>query len=117
MSPAVAAIEGLRKLPANWNSYGATAPDDPTVVRALAYLMEVVRALGPAYGEPEVQPIPDPGVALIWRDRWHPEEVEVLVTPTGAEWVLLKEHRIVDHGKALDPTGFSRNILKRHVSL
>jgi len=114
------AIHGLKWLAPNWNSYGAKAPDEPTVTRAVSYLAAVVRALGQAYAQPEVAPIPDPGIALIWRDRWRPEQaeaVEVLVTPERAEWVLLKEHRIVDHGAAHDPADFALNILKRHVSL
>src|SRR5260370_26160205 len=92
-SPAVDMIEGLKRLPHDWDSYGADAPDERTVARALSYLGGVISALGPAYGQPEIQPIPDPGVSMTWRSRWHPEEVEVLGTPAGAEWALLSGHR------------------------
>lgn len=112
-----AAIMELKNLRNDWNSYGAQPPDDATLTRTLEYLSSVTNTLGPAYGHPTVQPIADPGVALIWRDRWRPEEVEVLVTRTGVKWVVLKDDRIVKHGSASDPAVFAREILKLHVSL
>ena len=111
------AIEELKNLPTNWNSYGAQPPDETTLARALDYLERVINTLGLAYSQPAVEPIADPGVALIWRGRWSPEEVEVLVTRAGAEWVVLKNHRVVKHGSAPDPVTFAREILKSHVSL
>jgi hypothetical protein len=112
------AIHSLKDLEPDWDSYGAKAPDEPTVSWACAYLAGVTRMLGAAYSQPTVQPVSDPGVSLIWQDRRHgAEEVEVLVTRTGAEWILLKDHRIMDHGPAPDPETFAREILKRHVSL
>jgi hypothetical protein len=119
MSPAaLAAIEALRRLPANWDSYGAERPDESTLVRARDCLSSVINTLGYAYGEPAVQPLADPGVALIWRDRWRTGgEVEVLVTPRSVEWVILRDQRVVKHGPIDDPAVFAREILKPNVSL
>jgi hypothetical protein len=111
------AIKELKYLPMDWDSYGAQPPDDATLARTLDYLTRVTNTLGPAYSQPVVQPIADPGVALIWRDHGRPEEVEVLVTRAGAEWVILKDHRIVEHGSVSDPVVFAREILQSHVSL
>jgi len=115
MSPAMHAIQDLAKLPGNWNSYGAQAPAASTVARAMSCLETVREMLGPAYGEPEVQPTPDPGVALIWRGHVHTSDIEILITPTSTEWVLLKNHRIVDRGLAPDAKEFSRDILAKFV--
>ena len=111
------AIEQLKNLRNDWNSYGAQPPDDAMLAKTREYLTAVTNTLGHAYSQPAVQPLADPGIALIWRDRWRPDEVEILLTRTGAEWVLLRDHRIVKHGSASDPAVFAREVLKLHVSL
>jgi hypothetical protein len=108
MRPAATAIQDLKKLSPDWNSYGAAAPDDRTVARALDCLDAITKALGQDYRQPEVRPIPDPGVSLTWRDRWRRGEVKVLVTPTSAEWVQLKNRHIVEQGSLNDAQQFQR---------
>lgn len=102
------AIDHLKKLEPGWDSYGADAPDEPTVERAGVCLRDVVGALGQAYGQPEVRAIPDPGVSLTWRDRWHRAEVKLLVTPAVVEWVQLKNRHIVEQGSITDTRQFQR---------
>lgn len=105
-SPAVDMIERLKRLPHDWDSYGADAPDERTVARALDCLSNVVNTLGDQYAMPAVAPIADPGVSLTWRDRYHRGDVKVLVTPATIEWVLLKNRHIVDHGAIADAQQF-----------
>jgi hypothetical protein len=99
------AIHRLKDLEPDWDSYGAVAPDEPTVERAVAYLRDVIKVLGNAYAQPEVRAIPDPGVSLTWRGRSYDAEVKLLVTPTVVEWVQLKNRHIVDQGAITGAAG------------
>ncbi len=66
ISDTVAAIDRLKDLQPNWDSYGAPRVEDATRKSAKELLHNLVSSLGQAYADPIVGPDVDGGVELIW---------------------------------------------------
>jgi hypothetical protein len=98
MSPlAVEAIERLKELPANWDSYGAPPIDHLARRHAAALVTELQVMLQGRYVDPTVGPDVGGGVELIWETPREAYEVHVFVPPMGIpKAVVLHDERLVD---------------------
>lgn len=78
LRPVISRLVELLRLPAGWNSYGASAVQIGAVEAALRVLIETMQSHTPA---PSIVPTSHGGVQL----EWHTREIdlEVEVTPTG----------------------------------
>jgi hypothetical protein len=107
------AIENLGELTAGWDSYDAEPIPEVARRRAIRCLMEVADSLGPAYAEPEVGPIPSPGVGLSWK-RPGLVEVHALITSDSGRYLVLGcSGEQLASGPLTDYGTFARTILKK----
>ncbi len=112
-SQALAAIDRLADLPEGWDSYGAPKIAEISRASAKDCLGCVQRLLSGHYWNPLVGPTPEAGVALIWRKPTG-SEINVLVSPAGARYVVLSPtHQVVQRGRADDFERFALEVLKR----
>jgi hypothetical protein len=111
------AIDRLRELRAGWDSYAADRPGALALKHARDCLSSVSQALGSAYVNPAVDPIPDPGVALVWRKKGH-GEVDALFSASTSRYVVIDSKReIVTKGELKNYETFALQVLKPFVSL
>ena len=88
-SPTARAIEELRNLPDNWDSYGAPRVAWSACVRAESLVTTLQNALGGRFMEPVVGPDVGGGVELFWESRDGISEVHVYVPPSGMPKVVV----------------------------
>jgi hypothetical protein len=111
------AIDRLRELRAGWDSYAADRPSELALKHAKDCLLSVSHALGSAYVNPAVDPIPDPGVALVWRKKGH-GEVDALFSASTSRYIVIDSRReIVTKGELKNYEIFALQVLKPFVSL
>lgn len=111
------AIDRLRELRAGWDSYAADRPGELALKHAKDCLLRVSQALGSAYVNPAVDPIPDPGVALVWRKKGH-GEVDALFCASTSRYIVIDSKReIVTKGELKNYETFALQVLKPFVSL
>jgi hypothetical protein len=108
---AVTAIDKLKELQPNWDSYGAGAPDLHAREQAKGFVYAVAEKLGPEYAHPRVGPTADGGVALIWRRPGHPK-VEVFFAPDGPRFAVMHARKLLDKGPVTSLT-----FLKQYLAL
>jgi hypothetical protein len=102
-SEAFNAIDRLKELQPDWDSYGACEITLSAREQAKRFIALVERALGARYANPLVGPTADGGVVLIWRQRPGPE-VEAFFAPDGSRrYVVLDGGRLVGRGPIEDP--------------
>jgi hypothetical protein len=102
-SEAVTAIDKLKELQPDWDSYGAGAPHLSPRERAKGFVYAVVRELGPEYARPRVGPTPDGGVVLIWRKQGR-RKVEVFFSPEGNRFAVMQDRKLLANGPLTSPT-------------
>ena len=103
-SETLLAIDKLKELPPDWDSYGAGEIAMSAREEAKRFITLVERTFGTAYANPLVGPTADGGVVLIWRQRPGLPEVEAFFSPEGNHrYVVLHEQSVVAQGPIKDP--------------
>src|SRR5665213_883443 len=86
MATTIEQLEAMRRLPENWDSYGAAAPRSVVIDLAQAFIglaeASIRRKLAPNGGELHVSPTRIGGVLIEWEDVL--EEHEVELCPDGS---------------------------------
>ena len=80
LSPAIARLNALLRLPQNWNSYGSLPITPATVRRAVQFIARAFPLQAPA---PAIVPTPGGGIQLEWHQDGLDLEIELL--PDGIE--------------------------------
>jgi len=103
VAAATTAIDKLKELQPDWDSYGAGAPNLMALEQAKNFVYDIARSLGPEYVSPIVGPTSDGGVALIWRKRGQPK-IEAFFSPEqGNRFVVLRDRKLLDKGTISNP--------------
>lgn len=103
-SATLLAIDKLKELQPDWDSYGAGEIALSAREQAKRFIALVEQALGPAYANPLVGPTADGGVVLIWRQQPSLPEVSAFFSPEGNHrYVVLHERSLVAQGPIGDP--------------
>ena len=111
-SETLVAIDKLKELEPDWDSYGAGEIALSAREEAKRFIALVEQTLGAAYANPLVGPTADGGVALIWRQRAGQPKVEAFFSPEGNRYVVIHGPKIVDQGPIKGP-----EFVKQHVAL
>jgi len=116
MSPAVDAIERLKELPANWDSYGALPIAYLARQHACALVTELQAMLQGRYVDPVVGPDVGGGVELIWETPKEAYQVHVFVPPIGTpRAVVLRAEQLVDRLETKSPGDVLATLHRFHV--
>ena len=102
-SETLVAIDKLKELEPDWDSYGAGAIALSAREQAKRFITLVEHTLGAAYAKPLVGPTAEGGVALIWRQETGQPKVEAFFSPEGNRYVVIHRGKIVDQGPIKDP--------------
>ena len=97
-SETLLAIDRLKELQPDWDSYGAGEIALSAREQAKRFITLVGTTLGAAYARPIVGPTVDGGVALIWRQGAGQPKVEAFFSPEANRYVVIHGRGIVDRG-------------------
>jgi hypothetical protein len=107
------AIDRLKDLRQDWDSYGAGEIMVSARERAKRFVEDVAQSLGPRFTRPTVGPTADGGVVLIWRQKAGLPKAEAFFSPTGAgRYVVVVGRTVLEQGPIKDA-----EFLKRHITL
>jgi hypothetical protein len=106
------AIDKLKDLPPDWDSYGGGEIMVAAREHAKRFVEDVVHSLGAQFAHPMVGPTVDGGVVLIWRQKAGLPKAEAFFSPVGVgRYVVLVGRTVLEQGPIKD-AGF----LKRHIA-
>ncbi len=113
MNTALAAIERLKDVPRNWDSYGAAKIDEAALAQASQLLLDLARR-DPEhrYTNPIVGPDVGGGVELIWESAHR--AVHALVSPRAVRVLVLADEKLIEEYPAKSLEDLVA-LLSRHI--